>query len=167
MLRHGSTSRRLWVATAAAVVSVIASGCAAADSTLQPASSTTASATTSSVAPDPDAAKIISIATDAAKANGDTSPTAIQWVRATRGAIAQLIDFGVPASQRDANQILILVTGSFTDSHAHIPPGAASTTAPSGRNLEIVVDPNTWETTDFGIGDFSIDLSTVGLPHTG
>jgi hypothetical protein len=118
------------------------------------------------VAPDPDAAKIISIASDAAKANGDSAPTAIQWVRATRGAIAQLIDFGIPADQRATDQILILVTGSFIATNAHLPPGAAATSPPSGANLEIVVDPNTWETTDFGIGNFDIDLATLGVPHT-
>jgi len=165
MLESSSVNRRHWLAPIVAVLGLIASGCAA-NNSVGASSSTTPSATTSSVAPDPDAAKIISIASDVAKANGDSVPTAIQWVRATRGAIAQLIDFGVPADQRATDQILILVTGSFTATNAHLPPGAAATSPPSGRNLEIVVDPNTWETTDFGIGDFTVDLSTLGLPHT-
>lgn len=76
------------------------------------------------------------------------------------------MDFGVPADQQDANEILILVTGSFTSTRGQPPPGALSTSPPSGRNLEIVVDPNTWATTDFGIGDFDIDLSTLGVAHT-
>jgi hypothetical protein len=77
------------------------------------------------------------------------------------------MDFGVPADQQAADEILILITGSFTSTRAHHPPRALSTSPPSGRNLEVVVDPNTWATTDSGIGDFNINLSTLGVAHTG
>jgi len=158
-----SVGRRLRVASAIIALGLVASGCAA-NTPGNASSSITASATTSSTAPDPDASRIVSIASDVAKANGDSAPTAIQWVRATRGAIAQLMDFGVPADQRAINEILILVTGSFSATNAKLPPTVTS--LPSGRNLEIVVDPSSWATTDFGIGNFDIDLSTLGLAHT-
>ena len=158
MLRRSSVSRRLWVTAAITALGAIASGCAA--------STPGGASATSSGAPDPDATRIISIASYAAKVNGDAAPTKIEWVRATRGAIAQVMGFGLPAGQQNSNDILILVTGSFTSIRGQPPPAALSTSPPSGRNLEVVVDPNTWATTDGGIGDFNINLSDLGVAHT-
>ena len=144
---------------ASSVESSVDLSTAATSSTLTPVPSTTVLATTSPGTSAADRAHLIQIAEKSATVNGDPKPKSVQWVRAERGPIAKLLEFGLgDADNPKLSEYLILLTGKFTAYAASGPPGSK---APTGTYITLVVNPS-WEVTDFGIGNQKIDLSSIG-----
>jgi hypothetical protein len=98
------------------------------------------------------------IATSLAAGHGDASPTAITYVATTRQAANQVAG----GEQVDSNppSYLIAEQGNFVD-QAAVPPGS-SASPPSGSVLTIVVDQQSGQVLDIGIGNQQPQLSSLG-----
>src|ERR1700712_4176269 len=107
----------------------------------------------------PDQARIARMAARAARRNGDPEPDSVSWVYASRGAIVDAMQFGIPDDERQREQILVQIIGRFKPNHRHrrgfvLPTSAAA--------LAFGIDHQTWSTPDSSIGDLVIDLESLG-----
>jgi hypothetical protein len=104
------------------------------------------SAVASTFAGPPDPAVLI---TEAARLNGEPSPTAIRTVATTRAAAFTSVGAGaddVPATPVQ----LVVAHGAFTGFEAKRPPGASP---PRGHVLFLLIDSASGVVTDWGIGN--------------
>jgi hypothetical protein len=91
---------------------------------------------------------------------GDPVPVAALAIQTNRlAAVRATAHADVPDS---GPVVLVVLTGSFVDDHALVPPGAA---APIGSVLAFTVDPNTQEILDVSLGDQPVDFSPIGVPR--
>lgn len=158
--------RKLYCLTAtsgAGLLVLVTAGCAA-NPTQPVAAAAPAQSASSTDSADSVTSKIKAAIQQAAVVNGDPAPTAVQWVFAPRQAIADTLNFGLPAGQAAIPEILIIAKGNFVAYRASVPKGAS---APRGTVLELVLDASTLEATDFGLVDYYPDLSKIGVPISG
>ncbi len=97
-----------------------------------------------------------------ARFNGDAHPASVSAVLTTRTRALRAVEPGVtiPGSTRQG-VYLVVMTGSFTDTHAPVPPGAKN---PSGRYLAVAINPATWQVMDLSLGNHrpAVPLSSIG-----
>ena len=107
-------------------------------------------------------AQLDQIATSMAAGYGDASPGAITYVATTRQAANQVAG----GEQVDSNppSYLVVEQGNFVD-QAALPPGSTAN-PPSGTVLTIVVDQQSGQVLDIGIGNQQPQLSTLGPVST-
>jgi hypothetical protein len=144
------------VTTAAGLLTVLAvlAACASAAQVHPLGSPTSAMA-----AADPNADRIVQRALAAARASGDTAPHDIEWAYSTRERASQLLELGATPDTFDLPQVVIIMSGTFEARSAHPPRGLP---LPTGTVLELVLDTDSWEMSDFGLGDGRPDLTKLG-----
>ena len=120
-----------------------------------------------SAAVDPNQSAIMKVALGVAKANGDPFPTSVDWVHGKRSALAKTMGFGGRPAD-DANvQVLIVMHGSFTAPVKHGPPGlSADQRTQRGSVITLLISSGDLSITDYGIGNESLALSTLGTVYS-
>jgi hypothetical protein len=101
--------------------------------------------------------RILTLAEQAARGDGDPHPTLIQHAAGTRFEAVRLSSGDLVFDWTWS--YLIAVRGHFTAGDVSIPPGAKP---PTGTVLTLVVDARTGQTTDFGIGNDYPPLAKLG-----
>jgi hypothetical protein len=86
-----------------------------------------------------------------ARFTGDAHPTSVKAVLTTGTRALHTVAPGVtiPGSARQT-VYLVVMTGSFTDTHAPVPPHAKD---PTGRYLAVTINPATWQVIVLSIGN--------------
>jgi hypothetical protein len=103
-------------------------------------------------------AYVVKIAEQQSKENGDPIPTRAVAVDTTRGAAMA----AAAAGRVDGSMIpvwFVVMDGHFTDHNARVPPGAP---LPTGRVIAFTINQHTHHIMDFGIGDRSPNLASLG-----
>jgi len=101
------------------------------------------------------------IATSVATSLGDPTPATAVSILTTSQAAVSAASGGIVDS--DQPVYLAVLTGSFVDNHAYVPP---ESDAPTGSVVTITVDAATQEILDLSVGDHQVDLSSLGAPAT-
>jgi hypothetical protein len=94
--------------------------------------------------------RLTAIAHRAAAINGDPDP---EWITAVLTTRAKALTSAAPGDyvpgSAHVQAFLITMRGHFTATAVFVPPGAK---APTGRYLSLVIDAQTFQGLDFGIG---------------
>jgi hypothetical protein len=102
-------------------------------------------------------ARVDAVVQQLAAANGDTSPWSITYVRTTRAVALHLM--GEMSSGNPVEPVYVAVArGRFNGAAASHPAGAP---APHGTTLVVVLDAQTYQVTDWGLGNTVPDLSRL------
>jgi hypothetical protein len=103
-------------------------------------------------------AYVVKIAEHEAKENGDPIPTQAVAIDTTRGAAM----VAAAAGGVDGSTIpvwFVVMDGHFKDRNARVPPGAP---LPTGRVIAFTINQHAHQIMDFGIGDRSPNLASLG-----
>ena len=111
--------------------------------------------------PQLDTSRLVSVASQAAARDGDSSPSLIQYVETTRFDAVRVSSGDLVFAWNWS--YLIAERGNFTANGASGPPGAP---APTGSVITLVVDATTGQVTDGGIGNRYPPLATLGRVTT-
>ncbi len=103
-------------------------------------------------------AYIVTMAEQQAKENGDPTPTGAIAVSTTRGAAMHAAAVGV-VNGPTIPVWLVVLHGHFKDRHASVPAGQP---LPAGHVILFTVNKRTHQIMDFGIGNRSPKLSSLG-----
>jgi hypothetical protein len=105
--------------------------------------------------------RLTTLAENAAKRNGDATPTQVTVVLTTHAKALTSATPGdtVPGTGR-IRVYLITMQGHFVANDVSVPAGAA---APRGRYISVVVDARTLGTLDFGIGPHPPPVAPASL----
>jgi len=105
--------------------------------------------------------RLTALAENAAKRNGDATPTQVTVVLTTHAKALTSATPGdsVPGTGR-IRVYLITMQGHFVANDVSVPAGAA---APRGRYISVVVDAKTLDTLDFGIGPHPPPVAPASL----
>jgi len=109
---------------------------------------------TSTLAGPPDPVALI---IEAARLNGEASPSTIRTIATTRAAAFAAVGSGADDVPQTPTE-LVVAHGAFTGFEAKVPPGAP---APRGRVLYLLVDSGSGVVTDWGISNVDPQIQAV------
>ncbi|MGH7735747.1 MAG: hypothetical protein ACREOE_19145, partial [Gemmatimonadales bacterium] len=109
---------------------------------------------------DPDVrSKLRMLALAASQANGVPSPKSIEAVASDDHQAAEKVVSGSVVNDHVPVYVVEVTGGTFTDSTASVPPGAAT---PTGTVMTLTVGTQSFNVLDFGLSYMAPDLSQLG-----
>jgi hypothetical protein len=89
-----------------------------------------------------------------AAANGDPTPSSVQWMLTDANTAAAAV--GLEEGDPDQRVYLLVLEGRFTATMSHPPAGEEF---PEGSILAFTIDPSTQEVLDWNLSDTAVDLA--------